>query len=115
MSNLELSQNKNIYQIDVVLVGGTVNVASNAVFLANFFSNTSKVIGVVRKTSSGTPAQPSLFISRSNQQPPVLTAVLNSAAADTSTYTILWINEVASDYSYRDSAGALVSVPVLNV
>jgi len=86
------------------MVGGTISSgAQNAtsVLGANFFLGTSRILGLVRKTSSVDPANNSnpyivsIATTAANTFPRTVTIVLNTFAnTDTSVYVLYWQNEV---------------------
>jgi hypothetical protein len=96
MSNLEVAKFSQIYSkaFAAMATGFTAELALNA----NFFGGVSRVLGVVRTTSGGTVGTSTQFVistpvSAAAGTP--LARLYSQNAADTSVYTLYWVNEIA--------------------
>lgn len=92
MANSEQAVTTSAYSKDITLGAGT---ATSAV--AGLWLGISHIVGITRKTAGGTVGTPSIFsmAGAAVGNAAATTVVLRSSnGADTSTYTIWWINEI---------------------
>ena len=92
MSQLEVSQASNVFSQDLTIqAAGTSSTAC-----PNLVVGCSKILGVKLKTSGGAPGDvciASITGPAANAVANGATVVLRSATADTSVYTLFWVNE----------------------
>jgi len=98
MSNYEVGQPSATYQIAFpAMTAGSASLPKTTAGIVNFFPNSSKVLGLVRTTSGGTPGNVRLVITASAIADNANVLTINSSTnLDTSTYTLYWTNETAN-------------------
>lgn len=125
MSSLENQVSSPIFSYTFpIMVAGTISsgaLAAATVVGANFFTGTSRVLGLVRTTPSVNPANnsnpyiASIAVTGGGVFPRTVTIVLNSFVnTDTSIYTMYWQNEtlnVGQSSSVSGVSSALAVFP----